>query len=410
MKPIIDPDGKPPAYALEQARKAYKNGSIRKGIYWTLRELIHQPASDEGWVLLSRLEDLRQGRRKVVEFHHVEPPKTAPGLSLCMIVKNEEKNLAACLDSAKKIYDELIIVDTGSSDRTIEIAERFGAKVFHFDWDNDFSAARNYSLDQATGEWVFILDADERLLPLDCYRIQWAMLSGEADLYSCYTVNHSRDGNAGNYHVLRLFRRLPGLTYESPLHHTLVPAAIRLNLLQAQTNICVQHYGYDLDEAGWKAKNERNLRILQESIRNDPSDLFSRIVHAALLYSLGHGDDAIRDWQDCLQEAPDKFSPSSYLGFADAILIHHYRSIKQWGALIRQIDRAAIDFPDTYAIWVLIGETYFRFLKDPRSAELALRYAEKLDKETALSQAIGSLWGLTPDQGQQLLEQTFLQA
>ena len=86
-----------------------------------------------------------------------------PKLSLCMIVKNEEKFLAGCLESVKNIVDEIIIVDTGSTDKTIEIANSYNAKVYHFEWKNDFSLARNESIKHATGDWILILDADERL-------------------------------------------------------------------------------------------------------------------------------------------------------------------------------------------------------------------------------------------------------
>ena len=84
-------------------------------------------------------------------------------LSLCMITKNEEKNLSRCLDSIKDIVDEIIIVDTGSTDKTVEIAKSYGAHIYHYDWNNDFSKARNVSLQKATKDWILVLDADEVL-------------------------------------------------------------------------------------------------------------------------------------------------------------------------------------------------------------------------------------------------------
>ena len=90
-----------------------------------------------------------------------------PALSLCMIVKDEEDCLARCLLSATPVVDETVIVDTGSTDRTKEIAKAFGAKVYDFEWTDDFSEARNLSLSKATGEWILVLDADETISPLD---------------------------------------------------------------------------------------------------------------------------------------------------------------------------------------------------------------------------------------------------
>ena len=91
----------------------------------------------------------------------------AATISLCMIVRNEEKVLARCLESVRGCVDEIIIVDTGSSDGTKEIAARFTDKIYDFEWIDDFSAARNYSFEQATGDYLLWLDADDVLLPAD---------------------------------------------------------------------------------------------------------------------------------------------------------------------------------------------------------------------------------------------------
>ena len=93
----------------------------------------------------------------------MEDKKLKKGISLCMIVKNEERSLSRTLESVKELVDEIIIVDTGSKDSTIDIAKSFNAEIFHFDWIDDFSAARNESLKYANREWVLILDADEIL-------------------------------------------------------------------------------------------------------------------------------------------------------------------------------------------------------------------------------------------------------
>ena len=95
-----------------------------------------------------------------------------PTVSLCMIVKDEEENLARCLDSVRDFVDEIIIVDTGSTDRTIDIAERYGARVFYHPWEGSFSKARNYSLKYATCDWILILDADEELNNDDTSRLK----------------------------------------------------------------------------------------------------------------------------------------------------------------------------------------------------------------------------------------------
>ncbi len=94
-------------------------------------------------------------------------PKNKGTLSLCMIVKNEEENIGRCLASVKPVVDEMIVVDTGSTDRTIDIAKAFGAQVYDFEWTNNFAEARNFSLSKAAGDWILVLDADEVISSLD---------------------------------------------------------------------------------------------------------------------------------------------------------------------------------------------------------------------------------------------------
>ncbi len=91
-----------------------------------------------------------------------------PLISLCMIVKNEEKNLPRCLESVRGLVDEIVVLDTGSEDNTVSVAESFGAKVYHMPWPGSFSAARNESLKKAGGNWILYLDADEALDPNGC--------------------------------------------------------------------------------------------------------------------------------------------------------------------------------------------------------------------------------------------------
>jgi glycosyltransferase involved in cell wall biosynthesis len=92
------------------------------------------------------------------------PSSLKPFLSVCLIVKNESQHLSRCLASVKPYADEIIVVDTGSQDNTPDIAREYGAKLSYFAWGDDFSAARNYSISQACGEWIFIIDADEELI------------------------------------------------------------------------------------------------------------------------------------------------------------------------------------------------------------------------------------------------------
>src|SRR3990167_648830 len=104
-------------------------------------------------------------------------------ISLCMIVKNEEKYLGQCLNSVKEIVNEVIITDTGSTDKTKEIAKKFKAKIFDFKWNDDFSEARNESLKHATKEWILVLDADEIINRDDLNKIKEIVKDKETDAF-----------------------------------------------------------------------------------------------------------------------------------------------------------------------------------------------------------------------------------
>lgn len=116
-------------------------------------------------------------------------------LSLCMIVKNEENTLSRCLESVKDIVDEIILVDTGSTDSTVEIAESYGAKIFFYKWDNSFANARNYSLSKASKDWILIMDADDELVKEDKDKVA-LLINNEENKLNAYfgeTLSYSGD-------------------------------------------------------------------------------------------------------------------------------------------------------------------------------------------------------------------------
>ena len=133
-------------------------------------------------------------------------------LSFCAIVKNESANLGRCLESVKPYADELVIVDTGSTDDTVAIAKRFGAKVHYFSWCDNFAAARNYACSFASGDWILVLDADEELTVQDH---QWmTRLSTAASSIRAYTLLlFDIDNDATPLPTIRLFRNCPEIRY-----------------------------------------------------------------------------------------------------------------------------------------------------------------------------------------------------
>jgi glycosyltransferase involved in cell wall biosynthesis len=191
-------------------------------------------------------------------------------LSLCMIVKDEEAMLGRCLEAVRDAVDEIVVVDTGSSDATVQIAESFGARVLHHAWDGDFSAARNVSFDAATGDWVMYLDADEVLVAEDVKRLR--ALTGRTWREAFYLVetNHTgdlEDGTAITHDALRVFRNRPEYRFDGRIHEQIaysLPTYLPERL--ERTTVRVEHYGYLGAVRGAKDKVNRNLELLERQV------------------------------------------------------------------------------------------------------------------------------------------------
>jgi glycosyltransferase involved in cell wall biosynthesis len=201
------------------------------------------------------------------------------GISLCMIVKNEERFLAECLASVRDAVDEINVVDTGSTDRTVEIARSFGANVIFREWRNDFGWARNESLAPATRRWTLVLDADEEITP-DSLALLRALRETPAELTGVYVqiqnlVDDASGAASTMTHILpRLFPTTPRIRYRNVIHESLVIDGER-HLLAAVSPITVRHKGYTAEILGARGKNERNQPLLERALREASDDAFS---------------------------------------------------------------------------------------------------------------------------------------
>lgn len=191
-------------------------------------------------------------------------------LSLCMIVKDEEEMLPRCLEAVAGAVDEIVVVDTGSNDRSLEIATSFGARVIHHEWTGSFAEARNVSFAAATGDWVMYLDADEVLLREDAERLR--ALTGRVWREAFYLVetNFTGEFDAGTnvvHNALRVFRNRPDYRFEGCIHeqigHTL-PRSIPERIEVSQVR--VEHYGYLGSVRDAKDKSRRNLELLERQV------------------------------------------------------------------------------------------------------------------------------------------------
>lgn len=193
-------------------------------------------------------------------------------LTLSMIVKNEEKFLAGCLDSVKDVVDEIVIVDTGSTDNTLKIAESFNAKIFNFNWMDDFSAARNFALDKSSGDWVLYLDADERLMPDSISELKKIKRNAADYAYYCTIYNEdevNKRPSLMNYP--RLFPNRKRVRFEGKVHEQIEPALLKNDLRIKRSGIQILHLGYSHNKDKIRQKAERNLNILLTEYNSNPS-------------------------------------------------------------------------------------------------------------------------------------------
>ncbi len=257
-------------------------------------------------------------------------------VSLCMIAKNEEEYLAKCLWSVKPIVDEIIVVDTGSQDRTRDIAAVFGAKVFDFKWSDDFAKARNFSLSKASGDWIFMLDADEVISFLDHEAFKILVKNGNSDpvAYSIVTRNYTMQANTigwaandGTYpereagsgwfpsQKVRLFKNDSRIRFEYPVHEMVDPGLNRSGIPIKKCSIPVHHYG-KLNAEISDRKSEIYYTIGRKKLAELGDNLAAIRELAIQAGHLEKHEEAIELWQRFIKQKPD--DPEAYLNMGTA--------------------------------------------------------------------------------------------
>jgi tetratricopeptide (TPR) repeat protein len=252
-----------------------------------------------------------------------------PRVSLCMIVKNEEANLSACLETVAGLVEDTVVVDTGSTDQTREIAARHHARVLDFPWVDSFAAVRNESLKHATGAWIFWLDADDRLDAVNRERLQ-AFFAGLGDENAAYVMKCLCLPAPGSDNVtvvdhVRVFRNHPEIRWQYRVHEQILPAVRRLGGEVRWTDAVIHHAGYQ-DAALRGRKLERDLRLLRLENDEHPDDPFT-------LFNLGSVYQELRQPADALpllRRSLERSHPAdSIVRKLHALVAQCYRQLRQ---------------------------------------------------------------------------------
>lgn len=239
-------------------------------------------------------------------------------VSLCLIVKNESNLLRHCINSAKHVVQEIVVVDTGSTDDTLQIATEVGAKTFFHPWNGNFSEARNFALLQATGQWILVLDADEVLAPVEAASFKTLLCNDQVEGY--FLTIHSYQGNGKELmedHVVRLFRNKSSYRFSGAIHEQVAASILQVNEGKGLHTcpLLIEHYGYLAEELQRKDKFSRNTSIILRELEKTPSDPFLLYCLALEYYQRGLIEKGFK----CLAEAiPGLQGSEGY--FADVIV------------------------------------------------------------------------------------------
>lgn len=337
-----------------------------------IAKYLNQLDNSEKTIQLRKDKESIKGEIDLDSIVPIKLNKSNPLISLSMIVKNEEKFLPDCLESVRGIVDEIIVVDTGSSDRTVEIAKRYGADVHHIEWRDDFAYARNESIRRCTGQWILYLDADERISedtkievrPLALYSPQ------EVGGYICNIESlHLQNDGKTNMHrggYPRFFRNYgyPTIRFQGRIHEQISPSIFDLNKAIDFSKIVIKHLGYDTSLEVMEKKVRRNYNLLIKHVQDEPENAYAWFQLAQTLGKM----ELYKESEDALQMALSLGTlKSSIASSAYSLLTQYERIKKNYDEAIRYANLSLEIAPE---------QVYTTFQK-------ALCYMEKGDPEIA---------------------------
>ena len=298
-----------------------------------------------------------------------------------MIVKNEAESLPRCLNSIKDVVDEIVLVDTGSTDRTVELAHDMGARVLHRAWRDDFSEARNAALHAALGQWILVIDADEELETKSARRLRAVAQAARVDGLRTIVRNHVPDGDLLEWRdaaITRLFRNDKRFRYEGRIHEQIAPSIQREGGKIASSDLVIVHYGYADTAANGSPRLQRNLELVQRMAEEQPNDPYAHYQLGATFAAAGRTTEARLALTRALEldqgELGEEGRAASHLKLAQLAL-----GAAQDEEALEQAECAIAICPDDTLACYLVGVSAFALGKIGRAREVMLRVVDRPD-------------------------------
>lgn len=283
-------------------------------------------------------------------------------ISLCIIAKNEERNIGRCLESVKDIVDEIILVDTGSTDDTVRIAKEYGAKVYYYEWNDSFADAKNFAIEKATKEWILCMDADDELSSDGKEKIL-NIVNNDKTTGVYFFKTYSYVGDEENNDIvmninIRLIRNNRGYKFIGDIHEQILPGPEDMGRLDAMKvgDVIFYHYGYLNEEIKLKDKRNRNIRIISKILEKNPNDNF-------MLFNMGSEYFALCDFNTALyyyKKAYEKFNPG--FGYSSKLILRIagcYEYLGRFNEELKIIDEGLKYYPHFTDLEFMRAKVYF---------------------------------------------------
>lgn len=270
-------------------------------------------------------------------------------LTVCMMVRDEEQNLPRCLASLAHLVSEIIVVDTGSVDGTVEILRQFDATIIHTDWQWDFAKTRNLGLAHAKQPWILSIDADEELSAPDIDYFCSLLACPDVHGYFVKIRNHLRNTEDGGYitdSACRLFRNHPKIRFTGTIHETVIPHIQDMAAHIEFSQLTLNHYGYTPESVASKDKNARNLRIIRNALQRNPEDTTLQYALATEYFQQEKYAESFAILYLLLTKVPVS------VGYASDIVLKAAYALRSLGRLAEAMDvltagrQHFADFPD----------------------------------------------------------------